>query len=61
MSFDLSAKDQASFVNIKGAELLSVEEDALVKCRNKELIQLQTPYICDNSIKNIVEYISSQK
>ena len=61
ITFDLASKEQAKFVKIDNANLLNVEGDALVKCRNNNIVNLQTPYVSTIDIKNIVDFINNQK
>lgn len=55
-SFDLANKDQADFLGIEDANLLSVNGDAFVKCKEKNIYRIQTPFVSENDIKNIVDF-----
>ena len=59
MSYDLTDKKQATFLNIEGSDLLEEKGSALVRCRNKELVKLQTPYISDKEINRVVDFIKT--
>ena len=59
LSFDLASNEQASILKIKGSDLLSIEGDALVKCRNNEIINLQTPYVSLEDIENVIKFIKN--
>ena len=60
LSFDLASKDQAKFINIKDSNLLKVTGEAYVKTTGS-LEKIQTPYISDEEIKRVVEFIKTQK
>ncbi len=57
MSYDLTDKNQSTYLNIEGSDLLEEKGTVLVRCRDKNTIKLQTPYISDNEIKRIVDFI----
>ena len=59
MSYDLTDKKQATFLNIEGSDLLEEKGSALVRCRNNELVKLQTPYISDKEINRVVDFIKT--
>ena len=60
LSFDLASQDQAKFINIKDSNLLKVTGEAYVKTTGS-LEKIQTPYISDEEIKRVVEFINDQK
>ena len=57
ISYDLTDKNQSSYLNIEGSDLLEEKGSVLVRCRDNELVKLQTPYISDEEIKRIVDFI----
>lgn len=57
ISYDLTDKKQATYLNIEGSDLLEDKGTALVKCRDNRLIKLQTPYISSKEINRVVEFI----
>lgn len=59
ISYDLTDKKQATYLNIEGSDLLEDKGTALVKCRNNELVKLQTPYISDKEINRVVDFIKT--
>ena len=60
LSFDLASAEQADFIKIDGANLLTIEGDALIKCRNGVVHEIQTPYVSDYDIKTVTGFIKSQ-
>ena len=59
LTFDLASKEQAKFIKIDNANLLNIEGDALVKCRNDKILNIQTPYVSVLDIENIVNFINN--
>ena len=59
-SYDLSQKEQADFIKLDGANLLTVTGEALIKCPKEGIIDLQVPYVSDKDIQNVVNFITSQ-
>lgn len=59
ISYDLTDKKQATYLNIEGSDLLEDKGSALVKCRDNELVKLQTPYISDKEINRVVDFIKT--
>ena len=57
ISYDLTDKKQATYLNIEGSDLLEDKGSALVKCRDNKLIKLQTPFISNKEINRVVEFI----
>lgn len=57
ISFDLASKEQANYVKINKANLLSVYGEVLVRNIENKLINLQTPYITDDIINKFVNNI----
>lgn len=60
LSFDLAQKEQADFIKLDGANLLTVTGEALIKCPKEGIIDLQVPYVSDKDIQNVVNFITSQ-
>ena len=60
VTYDLALKEQADYIKIDEADLLTIYGEALVKSPNHGLIDLQTPYVSDNDITNIVNFINKQ-
>lgn len=58
LSFDLASKEQAKFINIKDSNLLRVMGEAYIKTTGS-IDKIQTPYISDEDIKRVVEFISN--
>jgi len=58
LSFDLASHDQAKFINLKDSNLLKVAGEALVKVNN-DMSKIQTPYISDDEINRVVEFIKN--
>lgn len=61
ISFDQASAEQAEFLKLDNSNLLTIAGDALIKCRDNEIINLQTPYISSSEIKNVVNFILEQK
>lgn len=61
LSFDLASPELADYVKISGADLLTVYGEALVRYSGNKTLDLQTPYVSDNDINNIVNFINKQK
>jgi S-DNA-T family DNA segregation ATPase FtsK/SpoIIIE len=60
ISFDLASKDQAKFMNISGADLLTVHGELLAKINGQRTIDVQAAYISDEEINNVVNFIINQ-
>lgn len=60
LSFDLAVKEQAKFIKLKGADLLTVNGEALVRCPKEGIIDIQVPYVSDKDIKNVIKFINMQ-
>lgn len=61
LTFDLASIEQAKFIKIDNANLLNIEGDALVKCRNNNIINLQTPYVSLKDIESVINFINNNK
>ena len=61
ITFDLSSREQANYIKIKGADLLKAEGDILIKCPDNETYRLQTPYISLDNIESICNFIKNEK
>ena len=59
LTFDLASQEQAKFVKIDDANLLSIEGDALIKCKNNNIINIQTPYVSLKDIENVINFIKN--
>lgn len=59
ISYDLTDEKAASYLNIEGSDLLEEKGSVLVRCRNNELVKLQTPYISTDEIKRVVDFINT--
>lgn len=59
ISYDLTDKKQATYLNIEGSDLLEEKGSVLVRCRDNELVRLQTPYISTEEIKRVVDFIKT--
>ena len=59
LTFDLASKEQAKFVKIDDANLLNIEGDALIRCKNNNIINIQTPYVSNKDIENVINYIKN--
>lgn len=57
ITFDLASKEQANLIKINDAHLLSVHGEVLVKYDRDELVNLQLPYVSEQDIKNVVNFI----
>ena len=57
ISFDLSSSNQASYIKMDGANLLKSNGDALIKTSD-DIINIQTPYVSENDINNVINYIN---
>lgn len=57
ITFDLASAEQSDLIKINGAHLLTTEGDILIKCRNDVVHNIQTPYVSENDIKKVVEFI----
>lgn len=60
ITFDLASKEQANFIKIHNANLLSVYGEALVKCNGNKIIDIQTPYVSEHDIKEVTDFIKNQ-
>lgn len=60
ITFDLASEEQAKYLRIQGADLLKAGGEVLIKCRNNDIIKMQTPYISDDEIKKVVDFIKKQ-
>ena len=60
VTFDLATKENADYIKIKEADLLTVYGEALIKCNGTEIIDLQTPYISTKDICKVVDFITKQ-
>lgn len=56
LSFDLASDDQAEFINLKNSNWLKVCGEAIVK-DDGIITKIQTPYISDEEIKRVVDFI----
>ena len=59
ISYDLTDEKQATYLNIEGSDLLEEKGSVLVRCRDNELVRLQTPYISNEEIKRVVDFIKT--
>ena len=59
LTFDLASEEQANFIKIKESNLLSVGGEALVKCQGDNIINIQTPYVSNHDIEEVVNFIKS--
>lgn len=57
ISFDLASEEQAKYLRIKKANLLSICGEALVKCEGDNIVNIQVPYVSDLDIEEVVDYI----
>lgn len=60
ITFDLASEEQADFIKIKKSNLLSITGEALVKYREDDIIDIQTPYVSLNDIEEVVSFIKNQ-
>lgn len=58
MSFDLADKKIAKFISLKGADLLSVCGDALIRKKKDTPYNIQTPYVSEKDINNIINEVN---
>lgn len=61
LTFDLASEEQANFIKIKSANLLSTYGEALVKKQEKDILDVQAPYTSDNDIDAITNFWKEQK
>ena len=59
LTFDLSNSEQSRYMNLKGAEFLKVCGEAMIKVRGEDVVRIQAPYISDEEIKRVVEFIKN--
>lgn len=59
MSFDLATKDQAKFMNLKNADLLTVTGEALVRTK-RDISKIQAPYVSLEEVNEVVNFIKNQ-
>lgn len=59
ISYDLTDEKQSTYLNIEGSDLLEEKGSVLVRCRDNELVRLQTPYISTEEIKRVVDFIKT--
>jgi S-DNA-T family DNA segregation ATPase FtsK/SpoIIIE len=60
ITYDLADKEQALYVKINEADLLTVFGEALIKCLGHDIIDLQTPYVSEKDINNVINFINNQ-
>ena len=60
ITFDLASEEQAKYLKIQGADLLKAGGEILIKCRNNDILKMQTPYISNEEIKKVVDFIKEQ-
>ena len=61
VTFDLATVEQARFLKLDDSNWLTVSGDALVKIKNNPSINLQTPYVSEQDINEVVGFIENQK
>ena len=59
ISFDLSSENLAKYIKMDGAHLLKSNGDALIK-NNNEIVNIQTPYVSEKDINNVINYINKK-
>lgn len=59
LSLDLASKEQADFINLKGADLLTVAGEALVRTSGS-INKIQVPYVSDKEIKKVLSFIEKE-
>lgn len=59
LSFDLASEEQAKYIQIKKANLLSVYGEALVKLDDDSIVNIQVPYVSDHDIEEVVNTIKN--
>lgn len=59
ISYGLTDEKAATYLNIEGSDLLEEKGSVLVRCRDNELVKLQTPYISTEEIKRVVDFINT--
>ena len=58
MSFDLTSKEQAKYIEIEGANLLKGQANGLIKCPNNKKYSVITPFVSNDEIRKVLEYVS---
>ena len=56
ISFDQASEEQAKYLKIKKANLLSVYGEALIKQEDESLVNIQVPYVSDKDINEVVNF-----
>lgn len=59
LTFDLASKEGAKYIKMKGSDLLTIYGEALVRCRDDKIINIQTPYVSTKDIDEVVNFIKS--
>ena len=59
LSFDQASEEQAKYLKINRANLLSVYGEALVKCDDDSIINIQAPYVSDHDVEEVVNHIKN--
>ena len=59
LSFDQASEEQAKYLKINKANLLSVYGEALVKCDDDSIINIQAPYVSDHDVEEVVNHIKN--
>ena len=59
LSFDLASEEQAKYLKMKRANLLSISGEALIKLEGDSIINIQVPYVSDCDIEVIVNYLKN--
>ena len=61
MSFDMSSREQADYIEIDGANLLKTNGNALIKCPNDEVYNIISPFVSDKEIMRVVSKLGKKK
>ena len=56
LSFDQASEEQAEYLKIKKANLLSVYGEALIKLDDESIANIQVPYVSDKDIEEVVNF-----
>lgn len=56
ISFDQASEEQAEYLKIKKANLLSVYGEALIKLDDESIANIQVPYVSDKDIEEVVNF-----
>ncbi len=61
MSFDMASLEQAEYIEIDGANLLHTAGNALIKCPNDKVYEIESSFVSDKEIRKIVNELGKRR